>query len=782
MFDSIAIYNKFEGKAKVLLNVKGPMDDFDKLAISGKIGLQDVSLNEEGFEPRLKNLNGKILYTHTPEADKRKDASWIPVIQYDNFSGNFSKSSFLDMNGEMGFSYGEPLEKMSSVYKIASSDLIYVLSDNSADALVSLQEGLDFTSGELIVNYRSQGNPTQPETEKEWGQIVLKNFSMKYSDRLQAMINLNGNISYGDGKIRLENLNGRYGDSPFQLEGEINRKHIKTLEYALRLNFPSFLQSNLKDIPLFEDLKFSGPAHVSLNLNGNLDAFKFEHQADLTQVGYQIPGVLEKRINALNKFKAKGSVLKNGGVTIDNWSYELSGNNISGTAQIPDLENPEFTISLVADNFKTYPSRQFFRLFDAEMDGSADFKIVGSGNLNDLSSLKFEGEMKLKELKVQPKNFLALLTVDANLKFKENRLDIRSGNIKSDRSGLSFSGVYQRGDSPSLDLNLVGKRLDVDEIFPESEGEKTSLIDRLSQYEFFNKGKGKVKFNLDQLNYKLLNLNQVGGNIVLNNKRIEMKDLTFAANTSVKSEGRMLIDPKGVGHFEGSVQAQDMETSNLFGFFGDVFGDSLSGKVKKINVKMKGSGKDWEEIFKSLSGNIALAIQSGKINQERLKRGVRRLFSSIPESTPLEEDEFSPFRQISGDFISEGGILKTENFVFETKNRRTSIVGSFDLINDQMDTVVGVAPMAQLDRFLTKIPLVGKILTGGDEKSLLKTYYTVKGDFDDPEISAIPFTSLGKKVVGIFQGILQTPQDILAPITDNLPDATSSPSPAPAGN
>ena len=284
------------------------------------------------------------------------------------------------------------------------------------------------------------------------------------------------------------------------------------------------------------------------------------------------------------------------------------------------------------------------------------------------------------------------------------------------------------------------------------------------------------------MNYKLLNLDQVGGSIVLNNKGIEMKDLTFAANTSVKSEGRMLIDPKGVGHFEGSVQAQDMETSNLFGFFGDVFGDSLSGKVKKIDVRMKGSGKDWKEISKSLSGNIALEIQSGKINQGRLKRGVRRLFSSIPQSTPLEEDESSPFRQISGDFISESGILKTENFVFETKNRRTSIVGSFDLINDQMDTVVGVAPMAQLDRFLTKIPLVGKILTGGDEKSLLKTYYTVKGDFDDPEISAIPFTSLGKKVVGIFQGILQTPQDILAPITDNLPDATSSPSPAPAGN
>jgi len=141
----------------------------------------------------------------------------------------------------------------------------------------------------------------------------------------------------------------------------------------------------------------------------------------------------------------------------------------------------------------------------------------------------------------------------------------------------------------------------------------------------------------------------------------------------------------------------------------------------------------------------------------------------------LEKDEPSSFRQISGEFVSTGGVFETENFVFETNSRRTSIVGKFDLVNNQMDTVAGVAPLAGLDRFLTKIPLVGKILTGGDEKSLLKTYYTVKGDFNDPDISAIPFTSLGKKVVGIFQGILQTPQDILSPITDNLPEQTPAP-------
>jgi hypothetical protein len=782
ILDSLTDYENFEGTAKVDLQVKGPLNDFDKLAITGKIGLKEVSLNEKGFEPRLKNLNGNIIYTHTPEADKRKDASWIPVIKYDNLSGNFSKSSFSSMNGEIGFSNGEPLEKMSATYKLVSSDLPYVLSNDSEDALVALKEGLEFTSGELTMKYRAQGNPTQAEMEKEWGEIELKNFSMRYRDRLRAMMDLNGNISYGDGKIRLENWNGRYGDSPFQLEGEINRKNIMNLDYALRLNFPELVDSDLKDIPIFEDFKFLGPVHTSLNLNGNLDSFTFEHQADLARVGYQIPGFIEKRANALNKFRARGSVLKNKGITIDSWSYELGGNRISGAARIPALDKPEFTISMASDNFQVYPSRQLFRFINAEMDGTTDFKITGSGNLENLQDSRFEGDMKLKGLKIRPENFVSPLTIDANLKFKEGRLDIRSGNISSDQSELKFSGVYERGVAPSLILDLNGGELNMDEFFPEPPSDETSLMDRLNQSEFFAVGKGEIRFNLDKLGYKLFTMDQVAGSIALNNRKLEIKDLAFKSNSSIRGGGGILVDEKGVGQLTASAKAEDMETQNLFGFFGDIFENSLSGKVKTIDARLSGNGKNWKEIITSLHGNLSLDIQSGNINKEKLKRGIRRLFSSIPQPKPLEEEAPSPFKQISGDFLGKEGIFDTQNFVVETENRRTSIVGTFDLGKNQMDTVVGIAPLAGLDRFLTQIPVVGKIITGGDEKSILKTYYTVKGDFDDPEVTMIPFTSLGKRVMGIFQGILQTPQAILAPITDNLPKATQSPPAVPSDN
>ncbi|NIQ00337.1 MAG: hypothetical protein GWM98_07810, partial [Nitrospinaceae bacterium] len=78
----------------------------------------------------------------------------------------------------------------------------------------------------------------------------------------------------------------------------------------------------------------------------------------------------------------------------------------------------------------------------------------------------------------------------------------------------------------------------------------------------------------------------------------------------------------------------------------------------------------------------------------------------------------------------------------------------------RMDTVVGVAPFRKVDRVLEKIPLVGKILTGGDEGSLIINYYSVKGPFSGPAVQSVPLTSISKKLLGTFQGVLQTPREL----------------------
>ena len=92
-----------------------------------------------------------------------------------------------------------------------------------------------------------------------------------------------------------------------------------------------------------------------------------------------------------------------------------------------------------------------------------------------------------------------------------------------------------------------------------------------------------------------------------------------------------------------------------------------------------------------------------------------------------------------------------------------SLVGLFDLNKFTMDTIVGVAPLRALDRIITKIPVFGRILAGGDEQSIFKTYYLIQGSFEDPVVTSVPFTALGKRVIGTLQGILESPGDIFTP-------------------
>jgi hypothetical protein len=573
---AISIYSDFEGSANIILNVKGPLEDFDKLSIDGEIDLQSVSLTEEEFKPRIENLNGKLIYTHTPGAAQRKNERRIRILQYKNLSGNFSNSKFTDSNGELGFSDGEPLRKGTALYHLDYSDLRWIFEDvgEAKNTLMELQEGLDFTSGGVLINYRYQENPEKPETEKEWGKIELKNLSMKYRDRLQAMMDLNGNISYDADNIRLDNIVGRYGDSPLHLEGEINRQNISAPEFSLRLNLPELLQTDLKGIPVLSDFKFSGPAHISININGTPEDFKFQQQANLTRTGYKIPSLIKKNENALNQFRAKGRLSEKDGLNVEDWSYEFRGNKITGSMQIPDLNIPDFIVELASEEFRTFPSHIFSDSWTA--DGSVNFKISGDGNLDQLVDSRFSGKMDLINLKIRPEKISSEWLLNAKLRFKENRFDIRSASIASTNSKVDISGVYQRGNSPNLELILSGEKFDVDELLPDSQEEDGKVIDFLISNDLFQKGKGQILFDVGQLNFKMLHLNKVAGKFLLKDKQLQLTDLNVGENPLVKSFGEYAIDEKGVSTFEGRVEAKDVKTENVFSLFGNVFDKSLS--------------------------------------------------------------------------------------------------------------------------------------------------------------------------------------------------------------
>ncbi len=69
--------------------------------------------------------------------------------------------------------------------------------------------------------------------------------------------------------------------------------------------------------------------------------------------------------------------------------------------------------------------------------------------------------------------------------------------------------------------------------------------------------------------------------------------------------------------------------------------------------------------------------------------------------------------------------------------------------------------LVSLNTTSRKLLILGPIVTGGKEGSLFTNYYEVEGPFSDPRIESIPWTSVGKKVLGTFEGIITAPADLI---------------------
>jgi len=765
--DFVSIYRDMKGPGRVQIHLKGPLTDPSKLSLTGAIYLQGVSLYQEGIGPRIKHLNGKIEYNLTPPDSGQEKNAAVPLLKFENFFGGFGKSTFSKVYGKVVLKNEVPIKEMAGTYTLDVQELPRIISDLSLQYPFDvLHQGAKYTSGSVYVTYGSIGNPMVPQELKEWGEIQLQDLSLRYDDTFLPVSNLSGKISFGEGPLHLVDVRGWYGECPVQLAGDLTPYSEKGPVFDLVVKSPKFLPAGLRDIPFLEKLKYTGYLETELKIQGTLHDLDFDHTVDLSQASYRYKDFFVKPRNVFNKVRIQGHFDSRDEIVIKDLAYDLGANKISGRANIKSLDSPEFFIHFNSRNFKTNVLASSFMPLKSNRSGLADFQIHGQGNFNQLENSKFAGEIALTNMEFLPEDHDHVITLNAGVKFSEKTVQIKDGNLASDKSGILFDGIFQWGGQPKMDLNVSGKRLVLEELLPARSGE-ANLGSYLDESVLFSKGSSKVSFDLDELDYKFLTLKAVAGELSVEKKKIKISKLDVGKNNNIRGRGIFEIESSEALRFQGLVQAENIPAEEFFDLFGDTFQSGMTGQLKILDIRVKGHGKGLKEIGKSLKVKSFFDFQSGQIDRERLKAGALQLFGFKEAGGEQGEvpvkDNFSPYEQIAGSFKLVAGIAETENFIYEDDKRRSSLVGTFDLNKYEMDTVLGVAPMAALDKFLTKIPVFGKIITGGDEESLVKTYFTVKGKFDKPRVRSIPFTSLTKKVVGIFQGILQTPEFILNP-------------------
>jgi len=762
-------YKDISGKGLLKVKLQGPLEELKKISITGALSMKEVSFYDTELKSRVKNFNGEILYRHSPKKKQIQDQLFVPILSVKNLSGEFGKSEFYNMRGEILRQGKNFIQKMNAVYRLNAAELPEIITDiDFSGPLFEILKQVDFDEGNVKVHYRSLMDLNQPKKKKKWGEIEIKNVSLKHPSGYQPLLKLVGGISFGDGRVDLKQIGGWYGNSPIRMDGKLIPKSKSLVGFDLHMVLNDWTQDNFKDMPHLKNLKFTGSISSKITLSGNRHSFKFTNKLDLTRASYKFWGDVYKTENIPNGIETVGVYSEKEGIVVDQLKFILDESSVTGKAKIKSFANPEYSIKINAADLKTNTVASVIDIFKNNQDGKVDFNISGRGNLNQIEDSLFKGSAVLQGLIFKWEDRKNPLTLSASVRFSGNTYDFRAGQLKSGRSELAFSGVYKNEEYPELILKLTGKTLAVDELVSEqTDGNEVEVNfkDILEKSRLLSSGTSKVSVDLEQLDYKWLTLSDVSGRFSLKDQEIIFDGLKVGLKNPIKLDGKFSVQDSEAIRFETQLQAEEIKVKELLALFGDHFRDGLTGKVKKMNLSFRSRGRNLSESIRTLNGKVSLHLVKGTIDKKKLKAGTFDLFGlemPVEDKSKIGIDKGpSSYVNISGDFAHIGGIAETENFIYETDQRKSFIVGKFDLNQREMDTVVGVAPMPGLDKFLTQIPLVGKILTAGDEGSLIKTYYKVSGPFDDPEMTAVPLTSLGKKVMGLFQGILQTSEEIL---------------------
>jgi hypothetical protein len=108
------------------------------------------------------------------------------------------------------------------------------------------------------------------------------------------------------------------------------------------------------------------------------------------------------------------------------------------------------------------------------------------------------------------------------------------------------------------------------------------------------------------------------------------------------------------------------------------------------------------------------------------------------------------FDRLTGDLTLEDGIVRTDLLRAYGSALGITAKGEIDLEQSRIKIKGTVVPAYTLNRLLGAIPLLNRILVGGEGEGLLAVTYEVSGSLDDPQVSINPLSALAP---GFLRGI-----------------------------
>lgn len=178
----------------------------------------------------------------------------------------------------------------------------------------------------------------------------------------------------------------------------------------------------------------------------------------------------------------------------------------------------------------------------------------------------------------------------------------------------------------------------------------------------------------------------------------------------------------------------------------------------KLNGRLPENSNGFPDIAKHLSGQVKLNLTDGHLPEMET---VQTLLTLLNPTTALDAKKSGlNYDKVGGDFKIDKGLVFTDNLEMKSPQLNVQVMGEADLGQDTINMQIKAMPLQMLDKTIKAIPLLGKVLTGGEKGGVIETWFKVDGKLSEPKVTPQAHKSLTEKPGAILKEIIKLPGNL----------------------
>ena len=616
---------------------KFTMSDDPSFSATNFVSAEDLQINVKLLPLLRKDFQIKRLILHKPV---------IQVIR--DKEGKFNFSS---LGKEKKEKPEEPEKAEREKQQKAPPALLIAVVDVSGGEVhyVDQKEGSDFRANQI--DFRVKDFDLNRPFSAE---LAAALFSEKQNFKLQAQIGPIGSRT-------------DFSDVP--LDGKAD---IEALDFGkLKSTLPVVKAALPKDMDMSgiltaKDLRFKG-TFKKLSLKGVLDG-------SAAAVTY---GQTLRKAAGIPFVVSADAQYGNGLLRLGQTKAKLNTMELTGNGEVNMGDGPALNLSLASNRFSLEGWEKIIPLLnDYQLSGNLELqKTTVQGKLGKGAMPQIQGSMTFSGVNAKPPQFQKpIKDLDTKIDFTGQKATVKDTTLSLGNSRIRLAAEIDRFSPLTLTY-----RLSTPEIWPADfqaslpEDRKTDVIKNLSSEGTLSAQDGTFRFRgklastqgtLYKIGYK-----DLGTNLALENKVASIQNLRLnALNGSLQAEAQYAFN-SATPRFSLVSKAQGLDIGELYRSVDPKSTRDIQGRLN-ADMKVSGSGKEWNEIKPSLRGQGQAEVLQGALLDFNIADNVLSSVTGIPGLISLINPQ----------------VRKKYPETFEAKDTRfKELKGQFDLADARMN-------------------------------------------------------------------------------------------------